>query len=75
MKKSVILFGLAISFVFLTSCTTDDLDQNLNNSNINFEEEMNQNLYQRDNDTIVFPNVNMTTSSVDGDPIVKPKNG
>jgi hypothetical protein len=75
MKKSAIIFGLVLSIAFLTSCTTDDFDQEINNSNVQFEEEMSQDLYQRDGDTIVTPIVNTVTSTVVGDPIVKPKNG
>ena len=73
MKKSAIIFGLVLSITFLTSCTTDDFDQELNNSNVQFEEEMSQDLYQRDGDTIITPVVNTVTSTLLGDPIVKPK--
>ena len=75
MKKSATLLGLVLSITFLTSCTTDDFDQEINNSSVHFEEEMNQEFYQRDGDSIVTPIVNTVTSTVVGDPIVKPKNG
>jgi hypothetical protein len=75
MKKSILFLGFAVVFLLLTSCTTDDFDQEINNSNVQFEEEMSQDLYQRDGDTIVTPIVNTVTSTVVGDPIVKPKNG
>jgi hypothetical protein len=75
MKKSILFLGFAVVFLSLTSCTTDDFYQEINNSNVQFEEEMSQDLYQRDGDTIVTPIVNTVTSTVVGDPIVKPKNG
>ena len=73
MKKSTLFLGFAVVFLSLTSCTTDDFDQEINNSNVQFEEEMSQGLYQRDGDTIITPVVNTVTSTLLGDPIVKPK--
>lgn len=75
MKKSVLFLGVVVSFLSLTSCTTDDLDQNFNNSNIQLDEEMNQNFYQRDSDSIVPQPTNNASGTNDGDPILKPKNG
>ena len=73
MKKSVIILGFVFSLITLASCTTDDMDREINNSKIQFEEEINQSLYQRDGDTIVVPPTQNTSQANDGDPIVKPK--
>ena len=73
MKKAVLFFGLVIAGSILTSCTTDDLDQNISNSNIQFEEEINQSFYEKDSDTIVKVNINVSTETNSTDPIVIPK--
>lgn len=75
MKKAILFFGLVVGLLSITSCTTDDLNQDLNNSNIQFEEEINQSIYQRDLDTIIVQPTTNTSQAIDGDPIVKPKNG
>ena len=73
MKKSVIILGFVFSLITLTSCTTDDMDREMSNSKVQFEEEINQSLYQRNGDTIVVPSTQNTSQANDGDPIVKPK--
>ena len=73
MKKPTLFLGFAVVFLSLTSCTTDDMDREINNSKIQFEEEINQSLYQRNGDTIVVPPTQNTSQANDGDPIVKPK--
>lgn len=75
MKKSILFLGFAVVFLSLTSCTTDDLNQDFNDSSVQLEEEMGQDLYQRDSDSIVAPLNNTVVTTAVGDPIVKPKNG
>ena len=75
MKKSVLIIGFAFSLITLASCSTDDMDREMNNSKIQLEAEINQSLYQREGDTIVVSPLQNTSQANDGDPIVKPKNG
>lgn len=75
MKKAILFFGIVFVTSSLVSCTTDDLDQNYNESSVQFEEEMNEGLFQKAGDTIVAPGVTPMATSVAGDPIYKPKQG
>ena len=72
MKKAILFIGAVVFFYSATSCTAEDLDYDFKKAESNLNTDYNQSDYMREGDTIIAtPILNI----VEGNPIVKPKQG